>query len=270
MRKARLQFIRLPFFAITKRQKFILSVGVLSIALFLSEQIFGKSGFYIAFALSALASALFLLCEYQDIGKSFSLYFFALPIFLYTIAIELFYFLTPGRIITRLAITILYAIGLYSLYLSQNIFIVASLRTIPLLTGARIVTFVTTFFSYLLLTIVSFSLHLSLPITALLIFSYSFVAIFQSIAISFEKSLLRTLLWVFALSVCLLQISIVMWFWPANPTVIAIFLSVFFNTFVGLSRVWLEKRLFKGALWEYIWVAVTALFILLAFTLWRG
>lgn len=270
MKKNRVLLPWLNNATITKRQKFILSVGVLSSALFVSEQLFGKSDFYITIFLSVTASFLFLVCEYKDIKNNFSLYLFTLPVFLFSLAIGLFYFLIPGRILTRLLISSFYAIGLYSLYLSQNIFIVASLRTIPLLSGARIVSFVTTFISYLLLIIVTYSLHLSLLLTSVLVFIFSFLAVFQSIAISYERSLRKTVLWVIALSLCLLEVAIVLWFWPSSPAMIAIFLSVFFNTVVGLSRVWLEKRLFKGVLWEYVWITIVVLFILIAFTSWRG
>lgn len=270
MRRQRSYLLSFSHIIITKRQKFIASVGILSVLLFLSEQLFGKSDFYITILLSLFAAFLFIFCEFPDIRRNYPLYLFTIPLFLFTLSIGLFYFLIPARILTRLLITIFYAIGLYSLFLSQNIFIVASLRTIPLLSGARIVSFVTTFVSYLLLDIVVFTLHLSLPLTALFIFLYSFLAVLQSIAISYEKSLKRTILWVLALSLALVEIAVILWFWPASPTMIAIFLAVFFNTIVGLSRTWLEKRLFKGALWEYIWMTVVVLFILLAFSSWRG
>jgi hypothetical protein len=32
----------------------------------------------------------------------------------------------------------------------------------------------------------------------------------------------------------------------------------------------LEKRLFRGVLWEYIWIAVIVFCIFIAFTTWKG
>src|SRR5258708_4316136 len=239
MKKKRLHLPKIGGFSPTKRQRFILSVGMLSAGLFIAEQLFGKSGFYISIVLSFAAVLFFIGCEYQDIKNNYSLYIFALPIFLFTLSIGLFYFLIPSRVLTRLSLTALYALGLYSLYLSQNIFIVASLRTIPLLSGARIVSFVTTFFSYLLLCIVVFSLRLPLFLTTIVIFIFSFIAVFQSIAISYDKSIKNSLLSVTALSLCLVELTVILWFWPTTPMMIAIFFSVFFKTLVGLSRVFL-------------------------------
>jgi hypothetical protein len=270
MRKKRLHLPKLELFSFTKRQKFIVSVGILSGGLLIAEQLLGRSGIFFSIVLSFASVLFFIGCEYKDMKRNYSLYVYVLPLFMYTLAIGLFYFLIPSRVITRLSLTTLYALGIYSLYLSQNIFIVASLRTIPLLSGARIVSFVTTFFSYLLLCIVVFSLHLSILLTALGIFIISFIATFQSIAISYEKSLKKSLLWVCSLSLCLVELAIILWYWPTTPTMIAIFLSVFFNAIVGLSRVWLEKRLFRGVLWEYIWIAVIVFCIFIAFTTWKG
>ena len=79
--------------------------------------------------------------------------------FIYTFAFGFFYLLTPASFIIRLVLTAIYAFGLYSLFLSQNIFVVSSSRTIQLLSGARIVSFVITVISYFFLTNIVFSFH---------------------------------------------------------------------------------------------------------------
>ena len=106
--------------------------------------------------------------------------------------------------------------------------------------------------------------------TALSLFIFSMLASFQTIAIIYEKSFKRAFLWVILLSLCLLEIGLVLWFWPATPTLLAVFLTGFFYMIVGLSHVWLDKRLFKGVIWEYLWVAVLTFLILVAFISWRG
>ena len=66
----------------------------------------------------------------------------------------------------------------------------------------------------------------------------------------------------------MIEIAAVVWFWPSTPTVIALFLAGFFYTIVGISHVWFEKRLFRGVMWEYVWVGATVCFVLLLFTSW--
>lgn len=259
---------------LNKRQKFVITVLLLSFGLFLSEHLLGKSGFFVAIILSVLADILFVIVMYKDIKGIFP-QMLILP-FLYTFAFSLFYFLFPGRFLTRIGWTVLYAIGLYSLYLSQNIFAVASIRTIALLSGARIVSFVIAFLSYGFLSKVVFSLDWplvsSVTLKPLFLFVASFFLILQSIwTITLDtKSLFSHTLWSLVLSLCLLEVSVMLWFWPTTSTFIAIFLTGSFYAILGLSHAWFDRRLFRGVIWEYIWVAVSAFFILLLFTSWKG
>lgn len=255
---------------ITKRQRFVISVLFLSGALLATEHFFGKSGFYVTLVLSFLTSIFFLLSMWKDLKGNFTWYMLVLP-FLYTLSFGLFYFLTPTRILSRIVLTTLFGIGLYSLYLSFNIFTVASMRTIGLLSSARTVSFIITLVSFFFLATTIFTLHSPLYVVAPLIFICTYLLIAQSIwAATLEKSIAQNALWIFLLSLCILELSLLLWFWPATPTLIALFLTGFFYTVVGLSHIWFEKRLFKGVLWEYVWVAVIVLCILLLFTSWRA
>ena len=257
-------------FSIDKRQKFVLAVSILSLGLFVSEFQFGQSGivFAIAVVLSLLTDLFLFWAIRHDLKNNFSLSLFILPLF-YSLAFALFYFLIPARILFRLLLTVLYAFGLYSLYLSQNIFTVSSIRTIALLSGARIVSFVITLISYFFLTNIIFTLHLPLPVMVGLVALYTFPLIYQSLwTYALQKSPHPLTLWSGVLALCLGEASMVLWFWPSSPTVVALFLTGFFYTLVGLSHVWLEKRLFRGVLWEYVWVGVIVFFVLNLFTSW--
>src|SRR5579871_2412824 len=134
-----------------KRQKFVISVIILSAGLFVLEYLFSRFGFYVAFIISGLADILLYWSLRKDLKENFYYQVFILP-FLYCLAFGLFYFLAPSRLLTRIITTTLFSVGLYSLFLSENIFIVASIRTIALLNGARIVTFVVTLVSYFFAT----------------------------------------------------------------------------------------------------------------------
>ena len=169
------------FFTIPKRQKFIIAVVILSLILFFLEQLFGKSGIYFTFVLSLLTDVFIFWAMAPDLRKNFHPQMFILP-FLYSLACSLFYFLVPARFLTRITMTSFYAIGLYSLFLSENIFIVSAIRTISLLSSARTVSFFVTLVSYFFLSNVVFSLHLeNVFLTLILVFGYTFPLILHSI-----------------------------------------------------------------------------------------
>lgn len=255
-------------FTIEKRQKFILSVTILSILLFITEFQFGKSGLFTAITLSVLTDLCLFWAIKDDLNETNGLVVFILPFF-YSLAFGSFYFLIPGRIIFRLLLTLLYAFGLYSLFLSQNIFVVSSIRTIQLLSGARIVSFVITLLSYFFFSNIVYSLHVFILYEVLLVAIYTYLLAYHSIwTYSLQKNAYSIPIWVLGMTTCLVEIAIAIWFWPTSPTIIAIFLTGIFYVIAGLSHVWFEKRLFRNVLWEYVWVCVIVFFMLILFTQW--
>lgn len=252
---------------IPKRQKFIISVAILSLALFFSEQLFGKGGIYIAILFSIFTDLFVFWAIRKDLQDNFSPQIFILPL-MYTLACSLFYFLVPVRFMTRVGMTSLYALGLYSLLLSENIFIVSSIRTIALLSSARTVSFIIAILSYFFLSNVVFSLHLNIVITLLLIFAFSFPLILHSIwTHTLESDFRSQIQWISLITLCLVETAFVLWFWSSAPTIIALFLTGVFYILVGISQIWLDKRLFKGVMWEYIWVAVIVFLVFITFSL---
>lgn len=253
---------------INKRQRLISAVIISSIAVFISEYFLGKSGIFIVFAIALATSALLLLALYEDLRENFYPQVLILPFF-YCLAFGLFYLLVPARFLTRVVMTSLYGVGLYSLFLSMNIFTVSSIRTIALLTSARTVTFAITLLSYFFLTNVLFSLHLNLLFTDLIILAFTFPIVLASLWIyTLEKDLKSNLLWTVSLTGLVIEATTILWFWPSTPTLIALFITGVFYTLVGLTQAWFEKRLFRGVIFEYFWVAVVTFTILLFFTAW--
>jgi hypothetical protein len=253
-------------FDIPKRQKFIVSVVVLSLVLFFSEQWLGRGGIYVAFLLSLLTGIFLYWAEKPDFKANFSPQIFILPLF-YSMACALFYFLVPARLITRIGMTSLYALGLYSLLLSENIFIVSSIRTIALLSSARTVSFIITLLSYFFMADVVFSLHLNVLVTIFFIFIFSYLLILHSIwTHTLENSFHSHLQWVLLLSICIVELAFALWFWSTTPTLIGLLLTGLFYVLVGISQVWLDKRLFKSVMWEYLWVVVIIFLIFVTFS----
>jgi hypothetical protein len=253
---------------INKRQRFIFSVLFLSLGLFISEHFLGKSGFYMMFVLSFLTSVFLYMSLKQDLKENFTPQVFILPFF-YSLAVGLFYLLVPARLLTRIGMTTLYAVGLYSLFLSQNIFTVSSIRTIALLSGARTVSLVLTLLSYFFLSNVVFSFHINVFLTMLLIFIYTFAFVLQAIWIhTLERKLFSQIFWVLSLTVSISEIALFLWFSPSSPTVAALFLTAIFYVLVGLTQAWFEKRLFRSVILEYFWITVISFVFLVIFTNW--
>lgn len=253
---------------LNKRQRLVVSVIFLSLGLFATEYFLGRSALYTILALSILTDVCLFLSLREDLKDNFWPQIFILPFF-YSLSFGLFYFLVPARLLTRIITTSLYALGLYSLFLSENIFTVSAIRTIALLSSARTVVFTLTLLSFFFLSNVIFTFHINVVITLLLIFGFSFPLILNSIWIySLERKLWANVLWVFSLALCLFEVAILLWFWPSSPTVIALFLTGIFYSIVGLSQAWFEKRLFKSIIVEYVWVALVVFIVLAIFTTW--
>ena len=159
---------------------------------------------------------------------------------------------------------------LYSLLLSENIFIVSSVRTIALLSSARTVSFIVTLLSYFFLSNVVFSLHLDVFVTLFLVFAFSLPLILHTVwTHTLERNFILHIEWILLLTVCLVETALALWFWPTTPTIIGLFLTGLFYILVGLSQIWFDKRLFKGVMWEYIWVAVIIVLVFVTFS-WRS
>ncbi|MEK7551301.1 MAG: hypothetical protein AAB532_01765 [Patescibacteria group bacterium] len=255
-------------FLTSKRQKFVLSVLVLSTGLFIAEYVVGRSGVILVLLLSFLTSFLLYLSLREDLKENFTPQVLILPFF-YTLALGLFYLLVPARLLTRFAMTFLYALGLYSLFLSENIFTVSAIRTIQLLSGARTISLVLTMLSYFFISNVVFSFHTNIFITLGLVALYTFPIVMHSVwTYAQEKSLFSQVFWVLTITICLVEVAAFLWFSQGSPTVLALFLTAIFYVILGLTHAWFERRLFRGVILEYFWVTIISFIFLTLFSSW--
>ncbi len=252
----------------SKRQRFAIGVFVLSLCLFLTEHFLGKPGLYVVFLLGFLTDLFLYWALRRDVKDNFSPQVFIIPLF-YTLAFGFFYFSLPPRLLVQIFLTVLYAVGLYSAYLSENIFIVSGIRTIALLSSARTVSFMLSVFIYAFFTNTLFSSQLPFFIMMPIIFVYSLLLIAHSLwTYTLDRELKTEFKWATVLSICLVQLALLLWLWPSKPLIVALFLTDIFYTIVGLSHLWFEKRLFRGVVWEYIWFASAVFVVLVLFTSW--
>lgn len=258
-------------FNISKRGKFVFCVFFLSICLFLTEYASGKVVILFGVLLALLTLVFLYLILKDDIARKRS----ALPIFIlpffYTLSFALFYSLVPSRFLTKLILTGIYAFGMYSLFLTENIFAISSLRTINLLRSARIVSFLITIFVLFFMFNIVFSLRLPLFVTPFLSGLLSYLMATQFLWSYVEdrnQGGREVVIFSGVIALMITELACVLSLWPVTPAIYAIFLTGIFYTYSGLSHIWMERRLFKGILWEYVWVGVLSIIFLVIFSKW--
>lgn len=260
---------RIPQIVLNKRGKFVLFVFLLTLGMFFSEFLRGVELIIAGFALSLL-TVLFLFISLREDIKPSTLYPAIILPFFYTLSFALFYTLIPGRLLTRIIFTGVYSFGLYSLFLSQNIFVISAARTINLVRSARIVSYVLTIFVLFCMASIIFSLRLPVFLTPFFIVIVSFLLSFQSLWAYTEDKENTKEVTVYSGFIALMmgELSFALAIWPVTAAIYAIFLTGLFYTYLGLSHIWLEKRLFKSVLWEYVWVGALSIIFLVVFAKW--
>lgn len=253
---------------LSKRSKFVLSTALLTLGLLVAFLLGPDFGYQSIGTLSVFAALFTLFSLWGDLPKRKQVFIVLLPGILFTLAGGLFYFVLPGRWATRLIMFAIFVVGFYATLLTQNIYAISVARSIKLLQAARTIGFLLAVTSAFGLYYILFSLHTYLPILIVGIFFISFLLIIGVIwSVSLKEFLGKTeLLHSVILATVLTEIGVLLSFLPLSITFAAIFLAGNFYTFVGISQHWLENRLFKRVLWEFILVDAI-LFAILFFTM---
>jgi len=186
---------------------------------------------------------------------------------MYTAAVAVFYFLLPTRWLTRLPIAVLYAIGMYALLLTENIYNVAAARTIALLRAAHSMGFLLTLITYFLLVQTVLAYRLPAVVNVIGIALITFPLALQNLwsvqlhpAIEkrvMDLTVIVTLVagemaWIFSL-------------WPVKTTLFALFLTTCVYGLLGMGQQYLSEKLYKRTVIEFFSV-VCIVFILLVLT----
>ncbi len=180
---------------------------------------------------------------------------FLLPV-LFTIVIYLFYFLFPVRWLTRIPFIAIYAISFYALLLTSNIFNVGVEKNLQLYRAAFSVNyFFHTFLIFLFLNIL-FSLRLDFLINGLGVGIVIFPLALQFLwTIKLDLSLDRqALLHAGFIAFVMFQLAMLLSFVPFRSSIAALLLSAGYYSFTGLTTAYLDSRLFKNTIREYVFV----------------
>ncbi len=255
----------------TKRQQFVMVTGALTALLMLTQLVPLDFRYPMVGALFVASYLLCALVLREDLRGAEWMTLLVLPSF-FTAAVALFYFLLPTRWLTRLPIAALYAVGMYALLLTENIYNVAAARTIALLRAAHSVGFLLTLTTYFLLvqTVLAYRWHgaanaalvgfITYPLTLQILWAMNL----ESEVGKRVKDLTSII------TLIALELTWILSFWPVRTTLLALFLTTCFYGLVGMGQQYLADRLYKRTVWEFFGVVAIVFIILLLTVNWRA
>lgn len=257
--------------ALNKRQQFVAVTLLLTGGLVLTQLVPVEARYplVVILALFSYLGSAFVLRE--DLKGVEWLTLLTLPT-LFTGAIALFYFLLPVRWLTRLPVAALYAVGIYALILTENIYNVAASRTIGLLRAAHSVGFLLTLVTYFLLVQTILAFRFFVFTNTLLVGILSFVLVLQSLwSMELEGEVSRRV-WRLSLTLALVlsQMTWAFSFWPVTTTLQALFLTTCFYGLVGMAQQYVVEKLYKKNVIELFSVVAIVFVVVILATRWRG
>jgi hypothetical protein len=255
---------------VTKRKKFIISSVVLSLGL-LGIQLVSLEARFLAIVLFGVVTyGVSAWALFEDLKGIEWFTILSLPSF-YAIAVGMFYFLLPESTLSRLVILFLFGLGMYALYLTENIYSVAAIRTIQLLRAAHAVGFLMTILTSILLFNFIYSLKESFWVNASLVFLVSFPIMLQALwSIKLTRKLpFDVIIMAAGMAVVLSQIGMILSLLPVTVWIASLFLGTVVYVSLGLLQHALSERLFTRTIYEYVGVGVFVLGATLLVTPWK-
>lgn len=256
---------------LNKRHKIIISSTILTIGLLSTQLVDFNLRFRFLAGLSVLAYILSLWSLWEGLNMTKAVVVLILPT-AFTAAVASFYFLLPVRWLTRLPVAILFGLMFYLLLLAQNVFNVASLRTIPLYRAASTASFLFTLLSAFFIYHVIFAFNLLFLWNGITVFVISFLLILQVLwSIKMEDRISAAIIiQSLILSLILAELALSFSFWPSSTTIRSLSLSSAMYVLLGLTCQTLRGRINKRVVWEYLGIGAAVLIVSFLTTSWTG
>src|SRR3989344_1125298 len=234
---------------INKRHKIIINTAILTIGLLSTQLVDFNLRFRFLAGLSVLSYALSLWSLWEGLNATKAFVLMILPTF-FTVAVASFYFLL----------------------LAQNVFNVASLRTIPLYRAASTASFLFTLLSAFFIYHVIFAFNLLFLWNGVLVAAVSFPLILQVLwTIGMEDKIeVGIIVQSFVLSLILGELALSFSSWPSPTTIWSLSLSSAIYVLLGLTTQKLRGRLSSRVVWEYMGIGIAVLLISFITTSWAG
>lgn len=172
----------------------------------------------------------------------------------------------------RVVYFVLFAVGMYGVLLIENIFSVASIRTIQLFRAARSVNFILTLISSLFFYTVSLSFKIPFWWVTVIVFGVSFILCFPGLwSVDLKSNLVKpagryslAIGWVAALAATALT------FWPVKPFMGGLMITALLYGLLGIMEQRLSNRVYVESLTEYGVTVVIIMIIGFLTTSWVG
>lgn len=254
---------------IEKRYRFVISVVIISgLILFSTFFDFNKALIFIP---------ILIICSYiltyfsilEGLEKVEWLTLFFIPTLL-TVSFYLFYFLFPGRWLTRLPFIIIFAVSFYAVLLCSNIFNVGVEKNLQLYRAAFSVNFFyhasINFIIFNLLFATRQSFIINAPIVGIFGFLMS-LHFFWTIKLNhfIDKDII---IYALLLGIIMAELTMIISFIPVVSPIIALLLVATYYSLTGLIYNYLDQRLFKETVREYLIVLGFVLLITILSISW--
>lgn len=256
---------------ITKRQEFVISIFILVLVLIATQLVAIEQRNEMVIVLGFLSFVFSIIVLREDLRGVEFLTLTILPT-MFTVAVAFFYFLLPVRWLTRLPTAVLYALGMYAILLTENIYNVAAVRSIQLLRAAHSVGFLITLTTVFLLFDTVISFHWPPLVNTGLILLISLPLVLQSLwsMLLEPKFSFEVVTGSLVTSLILAQSVYILSFWPINTTILSLFLTTIFYSIAGILQQKLIDRLFPNTLREFLGVAFITFILVILTTRWGG
>ena len=244
----------------TKRRKFLLSAFLLSFSTILIQAVELSIRYPLIVALAILAGILTWWSLKQDLKEFNVFYAIILPAY-FVSSINLFYILLANNIWIKMVLMIVMLLSIYAIYLSENIFIVATQRNIQLLRAAMALGFVFTLVSLFFALESLFAYRFAPWTNFALVFVVSFPIFWQGVWMSSleTKFSAQTLYYALGMSWLVAQAGFLISMWPLTLNLRVLMLITLAYASLGIVQQEILGRLFPKTLKSYIRVAILML-----------
>lgn len=242
---------------IEKRLRYVISTLILSLVMLFSLSAFNfLDNFWLLvplIILSAYVMTYFSVLE--GIEKTEWLTLFIMPV-LVSCAFYFFFFLFPARWITRLPFIITYAISIYAMLSVANIFNVGVEKSLQLYRAAFSVNYFYQTVVMFLMVNVLLSLRMHFMVNAVVTFMLVFLLSLQLLwsvkpKISLDRKLISYSLFI---AFCVSQVMIIASFVPLKSSIVSLLITASYYCLSGLLYHYIDQRLFKQTIREYLFV----------------
>ncbi len=267
-------------FGLNKRQKIVVASVLVTFGLLSTQLVNFNLRFRFLGVLTAVSYLVSLWALWDGIyekdkkvpiNKTKALVLLILPTF-FTLGVASSYFLLPVRWLTRVPVALIFGLSFYSLLLSQNVFNVAAIRTIPLYRAASTVAFLFTIITAFFLFNVIHAFSLLFFWNGLLVAAVSLPLILQVLwAVNMEDKISKNLLLIsLILSLVVGELALAFSFWPISNIMWSVVLASAIYVLLGLLTHEMKERLNKRITREYLAIGLVVLLFALVTTSWTG